>query len=156
MELGEGLCKLRKMNFENGPFHQFEREITALLEFIYQTQLEQAACEFLELISSFFFHFSYLLFKSIDPNRHGWTLHRNGSIGEIIPTSWGLCSRRTSLSPGNWSKLECLHCFLPWEVSWHSHRTTQYKDPCTYGFWRTCNSIGVYVVIFSRKMHKLV
>lgn len=60
MELGEGVCKLRKMNFENGPFHQFEREITALLEFIYQTQLEQAACEFLELISSvfFFFHFS--------------------------------------------------------------------------------------------------
>lgn len=44
MELGEGVCKLRKMNFENGPFHQFEREISAVLEFIYQTQLEQAAC----------------------------------------------------------------------------------------------------------------
>ncbi|KAH6818628.1 DUF309 domain protein [Perilla frutescens var. frutescens] len=44
MELGEGLCKLRKMNFENGPFHQFEREISAVLEFIYHTQLEQAAC----------------------------------------------------------------------------------------------------------------
>ncbi|PIN06418.1 hypothetical protein CDL12_21026 [Handroanthus impetiginosus] len=44
MELGEGLCKLRKMNFENGPFHQFEKEISAVLEFIYQTQLEQAAC----------------------------------------------------------------------------------------------------------------
>ncbi|KAF8398098.1 hypothetical protein HHK36_017024 [Tetracentron sinense] len=44
MELGEGLCKLRKMNFETGPFHQFEREISAALDFIYHTQLEQAAC----------------------------------------------------------------------------------------------------------------
>ncbi|XP_002278905.4 uncharacterized protein LOC100267181 [Vitis vinifera] len=44
MELGEGLCKLRKMNFETGPFLQFEQEISAVLEFIYQTQLELAAC----------------------------------------------------------------------------------------------------------------
>ncbi|GAB4858029.1 hypothetical protein Ancab_015932 [Ancistrocladus abbreviatus] len=44
MELGEGLCKLRKMNFEGGPFYQFEQEISAVLDFIYQTQLEQAAC----------------------------------------------------------------------------------------------------------------
>ena len=35
MELGEGLCKLRKMNFESGPFHQFEQEIFAVLDFIY-------------------------------------------------------------------------------------------------------------------------
>ncbi|CAI9099361.1 OLC1v1036168C1 [Oldenlandia corymbosa var. corymbosa] len=44
MELGEGLCKLRKMNFETGPFHQFEEEISAVLDFIHQTQLELAAC----------------------------------------------------------------------------------------------------------------
>ncbi|XP_047947633.1 uncharacterized protein LOC125193795 [Salvia hispanica] len=44
MELGEGVCKLRKMNFQNGPFYQFEKEISAVLEFIYQTQIEQAAC----------------------------------------------------------------------------------------------------------------
>uniref|UniRef100_A0A2N9F7B2 DUF309 domain-containing protein n=1 Tax=Fagus sylvatica TaxID=28930 RepID=A0A2N9F7B2_FAGSY len=44
MELGEGLCKLRKMNFESGPFHQFEQEISAVLDFIYQTQIELAAC----------------------------------------------------------------------------------------------------------------
>ncbi|CAM8962339.1 unnamed protein product [Rhodiola kirilowii] len=44
MELGEGLCKLRKMNFETGPFHDFEQEIAAALEFIYQTQIELAAC----------------------------------------------------------------------------------------------------------------
>ncbi|KAG9458733.1 hypothetical protein H6P81_003241 [Aristolochia fimbriata] len=44
MELGEGLCKLRKLNFSKGPFHQFEREISAVLDFIYQTQLELAAC----------------------------------------------------------------------------------------------------------------
>ncbi|OWM73135.1 hypothetical protein CDL15_Pgr001249 [Punica granatum] len=44
MELGEGLCKLRKMNFESGPFYQFEQEISAALDFIYQTQIELAAC----------------------------------------------------------------------------------------------------------------
>ena len=45
MELGEGLCKLRKMNSVSGPFHQFEQEISAVLDFIYQTQIELAACE---------------------------------------------------------------------------------------------------------------
>lgn len=45
MELGEGLCKLRKMNFGSGPFYQFEQEISAALDFIYQTQIELAACK---------------------------------------------------------------------------------------------------------------
>ncbi|GLT28066.1 hypothetical protein SLA2020_030230 [Shorea laevis] len=44
LELGEGLCKLRKMNFHRGPFHQFEHDIAATLHFIYQTQIELAAC----------------------------------------------------------------------------------------------------------------
>ncbi|XP_059282532.1 uncharacterized protein LOC132036257 [Lycium ferocissimum] len=44
MELGEGLCKLRKFNFENGPFYEFEKEISEVLDFIYRTQLELAAC----------------------------------------------------------------------------------------------------------------
>ncbi|KAK2662993.1 hypothetical protein Ddye_001567 [Dipteronia dyeriana] len=44
MELGEGLWKLRKMNFLSGPFHQFEKDISATLDFIYQTQIELAAC----------------------------------------------------------------------------------------------------------------
>ncbi|XP_050231480.1 uncharacterized protein LOC126680395 [Mercurialis annua] len=44
MELGEGVCKLRKLDFKSGPFHQFEQEISALLQFIYQTQIELAAC----------------------------------------------------------------------------------------------------------------
>lgn len=44
MELGEGLCKLRKMKFEDGPFHKFEKDISAALDFIYHTQLELAAC----------------------------------------------------------------------------------------------------------------
>lgn len=47
MELGEGLGKLRKMNLRSGPFHEFENEISAALEFIYRTQIELAACEFL-------------------------------------------------------------------------------------------------------------
>lgn len=44
MELGEGVCKLRKMNFKSGPFYEFEQEISAALDFIYQTQIELAAC----------------------------------------------------------------------------------------------------------------
>ncbi|KAI3964553.1 hypothetical protein MKW92_012313 [Papaver armeniacum] len=44
MELGEGLCKLRKIDFQSGPLYQFEQEISATLEFIYQTQVELAAC----------------------------------------------------------------------------------------------------------------
>ncbi|XP_061356002.1 uncharacterized protein LOC133300461 [Gastrolobium bilobum] len=44
MELGEGICKLRKMEFSNGPFLKFEKEISAVLDFIYQTQIELAAC----------------------------------------------------------------------------------------------------------------
>lgn len=46
MELGEGVCKLRKMEFPSGPFRTFEREITAVLDFVYLTQIELAACEF--------------------------------------------------------------------------------------------------------------
>ncbi|CAL0323352.1 unnamed protein product [Lupinus luteus] len=44
MQLGEGLCKLRKMEFSDGPFHKFEKEISSVLNFIYQTQIELAAC----------------------------------------------------------------------------------------------------------------
>ncbi|CAK7340341.1 unnamed protein product [Dovyalis caffra] len=44
MELGEGLCKLKRMDFESGPFRQFEQEISAALDFVYQTQIELAAC----------------------------------------------------------------------------------------------------------------
>ncbi|XP_057540943.1 uncharacterized protein LOC130818761 isoform X2 [Amaranthus tricolor] len=44
MEMGEGLCKLRKLNFKDGPFHEFEQQISSVLNFIYQTQLELAAC----------------------------------------------------------------------------------------------------------------
>ncbi|XP_008792542.2 uncharacterized protein LOC103709117 [Phoenix dactylifera] len=44
MELGEGLCKLRKMDFDGGPFLEFEQEVSAALEFLYQTQKELAAC----------------------------------------------------------------------------------------------------------------
>ncbi|KAL9242501.1 hypothetical protein vseg_016493 [Gypsophila vaccaria] len=44
MEMGEGVCKLRKLNFDDGPFHEFEKQISGVLNFIYQTQLELAAC----------------------------------------------------------------------------------------------------------------
>ncbi|XP_073010715.1 uncharacterized protein [Typha latifolia] len=44
MELGEGLCKIKKMGFNRGPFLRFEEEVSAALEFVYQTQKELAAC----------------------------------------------------------------------------------------------------------------
>ncbi|PIA48614.1 hypothetical protein AQUCO_01400891v1 [Aquilegia coerulea] len=44
MELGEGLCKLKKMNFDTGPFYDFQKEISVSLDFIYETQVELAAC----------------------------------------------------------------------------------------------------------------
>ena len=76
MELGEGLCKLRKMNFEDGPFHMFEKDISGVLDFIYQTQLELAACKsnpkiesyvflplfFFKYVPLFFFLCKYVLF----------------------------------------------------------------------------------------------
>ena len=67
MELGEGLCKLRKMNFESGPFHQFEQEISAVLDFIYQTQIELAACEWVYiqffLANKYITYFHWFRFK---------------------------------------------------------------------------------------------
>ena len=57
MELGEGLCKLRKMGFESGPLFRFEKEISDVLEFVYQTQMELAACK------SFFFSIDFGLKK---------------------------------------------------------------------------------------------
>lgn len=45
LEMGEGLCKLRKIGFERGgPLFRFEREVSEVLEFVYQTQMELAAC----------------------------------------------------------------------------------------------------------------
>ncbi|CAO2145451.1 unnamed protein product, partial [Urochloa humidicola] len=47
MELGEGLCKLRKLNLHDdgdGPFSTFRDEVAAVLQFLYRTQKELAAC----------------------------------------------------------------------------------------------------------------
>eukprot|EP00850_Spirogloea_muscicola_P003552 SM000014S00340 [mRNA] locus=s14:829958:831464:+ [translate_table: standard] len=44
VELGEGLNKLRRLPSRTGPFHDLEHQASALLEFIYSTQLEHAAC----------------------------------------------------------------------------------------------------------------
>ncbi|WVZ54633.1 hypothetical protein U9M48_005400 [Paspalum notatum var. saurae] len=52
MELGEGLCKLRKLRLEDGgghaggvhPFSLFRDEVAAVLHFLYRTQKELAAC----------------------------------------------------------------------------------------------------------------
>ncbi|OEL18234.1 hypothetical protein BAE44_0020750 [Dichanthelium oligosanthes] len=45
MELGEGLCKLRKLNVDDDhPFSRFRDEVAAVLQFLYRTQKELAAC----------------------------------------------------------------------------------------------------------------
>ncbi|KAL5205753.1 hypothetical protein ABZP36_033962 [Zizania latifolia] len=48
MELGEGLCKLRKLRLDDdddaAPFSHFEEEVAAALNFVYRTQKELAAC----------------------------------------------------------------------------------------------------------------
>ncbi|KAL2645202.1 hypothetical protein R1flu_012789 [Riccia fluitans] len=44
VELGEGLTKLRRVGVSSGPLYHFEQEASAVLEFIYSTQLEHAAC----------------------------------------------------------------------------------------------------------------
>nr|ACG27731.1 hypothetical protein [Zea mays] len=53
MELGEGLCKLRKLQLDGegdgdgdggGPFSRFRDEVAAVLQFLYRTQKELAAC----------------------------------------------------------------------------------------------------------------
>jgi len=52
VELGEGLTKLKRADFQEGPLHDFEREASAVLEFIYNAQLEHAACEFISIPSA--------------------------------------------------------------------------------------------------------
>ncbi|VAI04081.1 unnamed protein product [Triticum turgidum subsp. durum] len=46
MELGEGLCKLRRLRLEDdddqGPFSRFRDEVAAVLSFLYRTQKELA------------------------------------------------------------------------------------------------------------------
>ncbi|KAF8671620.1 hypothetical protein HU200_049946 [Digitaria exilis] len=47
MELGEGLCKLRKLNLDddnNNPFSLFRDDVSSVLQFLYRTQKELAAC----------------------------------------------------------------------------------------------------------------
>ncbi|KAF8707201.1 hypothetical protein HU200_030448 [Digitaria exilis] len=46
MELGEGLCKLRKLNLDHddNPFSLFRDDVSSVLQFLYRTQKELAAC----------------------------------------------------------------------------------------------------------------
>jgi hypothetical protein len=59
MELGEGLCKLRKLQLDGdgdndggGPFSRFRDEIAAVLQFLYRTQKELAACTYIHRLPS--------------------------------------------------------------------------------------------------------
>lgn len=84
MELGEGLCKLKKMNFESGPFHQFELEISAVLDFIYQTQIELAACSEDLCLTMDQSERSYQLLGGYGAGQHLYHLENDGSDDTYI------------------------------------------------------------------------
>ncbi|EFJ11882.1 hypothetical protein SELMODRAFT_125243 [Selaginella moellendorffii] len=44
VELGEGVSKFGKLKLKKGPFYEFDKEMRAVLDFLYNTQLENAAC----------------------------------------------------------------------------------------------------------------
>nr|XP_043622930.1 uncharacterized protein LOC122594554 [Erigeron canadensis] len=84
MEMGEGLCKLRKLNVDDGPFHQFERDMTAVLEFIYQTQLEFAACSDDMCVAMDQSETSYKLLGGYGAGQHLYWLEMDGSASLYI------------------------------------------------------------------------
>ncbi|GMH09665.1 hypothetical protein Nepgr_011506 [Nepenthes gracilis] len=84
MELGEGLCKLRKLNSEEGPFYQFEQEISAVLDFIYQTQLELAACGDDFCLAMDQTERSYLLLGGFAAGQHLYSLENDDNHVEYI------------------------------------------------------------------------
>ncbi|KAJ0906316.1 putative TTHA0068-like superfamily protein [Helianthus annuus] len=84
MEIGEGLCKLRKLNFDTGPFHQFERDMSAVLDFIYQTQLEFAACNDDMCIAMDQSETSYKLLGGYGAGQHLYWLEMDGSASLYI------------------------------------------------------------------------
>ncbi|GBG83827.1 hypothetical protein CBR_g37627 [Chara braunii] len=44
MQMGEGVTRLRMLRVDKGPIFEFESGMSAVLEFVYNTQLEYAAC----------------------------------------------------------------------------------------------------------------
>ncbi|KAK9081758.1 hypothetical protein Syun_031204 [Stephania yunnanensis] len=86
MELGEGLCKLRKVNFGGeGPFYLFEQEISACLDFIYQTQLELAACGDDLCLTMDGSERSYQLLGSFGAGQHLYSLEMDGGDHQDVP-----------------------------------------------------------------------
>ncbi|KAI3772707.1 hypothetical protein L6452_03899 [Arctium lappa] len=84
MEMGEGVCKLRKLNLESGPFHQFERDVSAVLDFIYQTQLEFAACNDDMCVAMDQSETSYKLLGGYGAGQHLYWLEMDGSASLYI------------------------------------------------------------------------
>ncbi|KAJ9547976.1 hypothetical protein OSB04_020519 [Centaurea solstitialis] len=84
MEMGEGVCKLRKLNLESGPFHQFERDMSAVLDFIYQTQLEFAACNDDMCVAMDQSETSYKLLGGYGAGQHLYWLEMDGSASLYI------------------------------------------------------------------------
>ncbi|XP_071697338.1 uncharacterized protein [Rutidosis leptorrhynchoides] len=84
MEMGEGLCKLRKLNLDDGPFHQFERDMSAVLDFIYKTQLEFAACNEDMCVTMDQSETSYKLLGGYGAGQHLYWLEMDASASLFI------------------------------------------------------------------------
>ncbi|CAN1139566.1 hypothetical protein LINPERHAP2_LOCUS11352 [Linum perenne] len=84
MELGEGLCKLRKMNFSRGPFRRFEEEISAVLDFIYLTQLQLAACSEDICLAMDQTEISYQLLGGYGAGQQIYSLGKDEQSGEVV------------------------------------------------------------------------
>ncbi|CAH1432123.1 unnamed protein product [Lactuca virosa] len=84
MEIGEGVCKLRKLNFDSGPFHQFERDMSAVLDFIYHTQIEFAACNEDMCVAMDQSETSYKLLGGYGAGKHLYWLEMDGSASLYI------------------------------------------------------------------------
>ncbi|KAG0528549.1 hypothetical protein BDA96_05G021700 [Sorghum bicolor] len=87
MELGEGLCKLRKLQLDSdgdsgggGPFSRFRDEVAAVLQFLYRTQKELAACT------------------------HRRDVLNHGRLGELVPAAGQLRRRPATLPAGTGSR----------------------------------------------------
>ncbi|BBN03657.1 uncharacterized protein MPTK1_2g25240 [Marchantia polymorpha subsp. ruderalis] len=108
VELGEGLTKLRRVGFVSGPLHDFEQEASAVLEFIYNTQLEHAACSDDICITMDGSEQSYRLLGNFGA---GQVLYKLAEEGDGLHIHF--ISQRSSTAPGEFAALSPIRVKVP-------------------------------------------
>ncbi|CAN6335450.1 unnamed protein product [Urochloa humidicola] len=122
MELGEGLCKLRKLNLhdhdgnDDDPFSRFRDEVAAVLQFLYRTQKELAACTdelcltmdgsptSYQLLGNF--AAGQQLYRLEQPANNADDAHHGGASSTIV---FSVSSRASPAAPPPRVKLPTLH-----------------------------------------------